>query len=66
MDSRKWSKDRRIGETALRALAKITPDALKTLQDEELEHLILALATVTRACGRETSERALLKKRRRK
>jgi hypothetical protein len=34
------------GRPLLRALATVTPDALKTLQDEELEQMIVLLAEV--------------------
>jgi len=57
MESEKWFKDRKPGEGLLRALAKTTPDALKTLQDKEFDRVIVLLATVTAACGHERGQR---------
>jgi hypothetical protein len=34
-----------------------TPETLKTLQDAELDHIILRLAEFTGTCGRERSDR---------
>jgi hypothetical protein len=56
MESEQWSKDRKIGEGLLRALAKVTPGALKTLQHKEAE--------VMAKCGQERSERPAKKKKR--
>jgi hypothetical protein len=64
MESEQWSKDRKIGEGLLRALAKVTPGALKTLQDKELDHIITQLAEVMAKCGQERSERPAKKKKR--
>jgi hypothetical protein len=57
MESEQWFRDRRVGEKLMVALGKVTPGALKTLQDAELDHVILRLAEVAGACGRERSER---------
>ena len=46
MESEKGINDRDVGEGLLRALAKTTPEALKTLQDKELDRVIVLLATV--------------------
>lgn len=57
MESEQWFKDRKVGEALLRALGKVTPGALKTLQDKELDHIIAQLAEVVARCGQERSER---------
>ena len=57
MESGKWFKDRKRDEGLLQALAKTTPEALKTLQDKELDRVIVLLATVTAACGHERGQR---------
>jgi hypothetical protein len=65
MESERWFKDRKIGEGLLRALGKVTPAALKTLQDKELDHIITQLAEVTAKCGQERLERPQKKRRNR-
>jgi hypothetical protein len=58
MESEQWFEDRKAAENLLRALANLTPEVLKTLQDKELERITVLLAEVTAACGREHGDRA--------
>ena len=64
MESEQWFKDRKISEGLLRALGKVTPGALKTLQDSELDQIIAQLAEVMAKCGQERLERPQKKRRR--
>jgi hypothetical protein len=57
MESEQRFKDRKVAERLMVALGKLTAGALKTLQDKELDHLVLLLAEAAGACGRERSER---------
>ena len=66
MESEQWFKDRKVAERLMVALGKVTPGALKTLQDKELDHLVLLLAEAAGACGRERSERPKRARRARK
>ena len=63
MESEQWFKDRKIGEGLLRALGKVTPGALKTLQNKELDHIITQLSEVMAKCGQERLERPQKKRR---
>jgi hypothetical protein len=63
MQSEQWVKNRKAGEDVLRALGNVTPDVLKTLQDKELERIIVLLGEVAGACGREHSERPKTRRR---
>ena len=63
MESEQWFKDRKTGENLLRALAKTTPAALKTLQDMELARILELLAEVMAQCGQERKDRPVKTKR---
>jgi hypothetical protein len=43
MESEQWFKDRKIGERLMVALGNVTPAALRTLQDNELDLVITQL-----------------------
>ena len=57
MQSESWHANRHVAENLLRALAAVTPEALKTLQTAELDRIIVLLATTTSACGDERRQR---------
>jgi hypothetical protein len=63
MESEQSFKDRKIGEGLLRELGKVTPAALKTLQDKELDRIVTLLAEVMAKCGQERLERPQKKRR---
>ena len=57
MKSDAWHEHRSAGEKLLVALSKATPDALKTLQDHELDRVIVLLSEVSAHAGAERAER---------
>jgi hypothetical protein len=63
MEPEQWFKDRKIGEGLPRELSKVTPAALKTLQDKEIDRIIVLLAEVMAKCGQERLERPQKKRR---
>jgi hypothetical protein len=66
MQSQQWFKDRQAAEELLRALGKVTPAALKTLQDAELARIIELLAEAMGRCGQERRERPVTPRRKRR
>ena len=57
MKSDQWFNDRKIGEELLRASAKVSPAALKTLNDLALRRTMELLAAAMGLCGLELQER---------
>lgn len=65
MESDQWFKDRKAGEELLRATGKVTPAALKTLQDKELRRILELLSRAIGLCGIELEQRPAKAKRKR-
>lgn len=57
MKSDAWHANRNAAEKLLIALGKATPEALQTLQDHELERVIVFLTRAVALCGAERSIR---------